>query len=209
MPSATSRPQARGYAKGRVKREEILEAATGLFGEVGYHSASLREISSRVGISHPGLLHHFPTKEALLEAVLARRDETDFALVNADHAAGSDYFQALATQVERNADRPGIVELFCILSAEATDPAHPAHGYFQRRYEALLSLCREELARLGAAGRLRSGVDVSESARAIVALMDGLQVQFLLERDASRPPVDMAAGLRAYLALIAAAPPRP
>lgn len=207
MPSATSRPQARGYAKGRVKREEILEAATGLFGEVGYHSASLREISSRVGISHPGLLHHFPTKEALLEAVLARRDEIDFALVDADVAAGGDFLDSLVRQVERNADRPGIVELFCILSAEATAPDHPAHAYFQHRYDNLLALSRDELARMASEGFLRPGVDVDTTARALVALMDGLQVQFLLERDASRPPVDMAAGLRAYLALIAAAPP--
>ena len=199
----------RGYAKGRAKRDEIIEAATGLFGEVGYHSASLREISSRVGISHPGLLHHFPTKEMLLQAVLERRDEADVAQLARDREDGLDYFEALVRLVERNAARPGIVELFCILSAEATSPDHPAHGYFQRRYDGVLARTRHALARREAEGRLRPGVDVAAAARALVAVMDGLQVQFLLERGGPRPPVDMAAGLRSYLALIHADETRP
>jgi AcrR family transcriptional regulator len=210
MPGTTSRTAAvgrtgttpRGYAKGRAKRDEIIEAATGLFGEVGYHSASLREISARVGISHPGLLHHFPTKEQLLQAVLERRDEEDFALFDQDLQDGVDYFDSLVRVVERNAARPGIVELFCILSAESTAPDHPAHAYFRRRYDGVLARTRHELARRAEAGRLRPGVDVAATARALVAVMDGLQVQFLLERGGPRPPVDMAAGLRAYLALV-------
>ena len=201
-PGRGSGSATRGYAKGRAKRDEILEAATGLFGEVGYHSASLREISSRVGISHPGLLHHFPTKELLLQAVLERRDEVDFALLADDLAQGVAYFDALVNVVERNATRPGIIELYCILSAEATAPDHPAHEYFQRRYDGVLARSRRELTDHAAQGRLRPDVDIPATARAIVALMDGLQVQFLLERKGPRPPVDMAAGLRAYLSLI-------
>jgi AcrR family transcriptional regulator len=201
-PGARAGVVPRGYAKGRAKRDEIIEAATGLFGEVGYHSASLREISSRVGISHPGLLHHFPTKEQLLQAVLERRDEDDFVLFDQDVRDGVDYFESLLRVIERNAAKPGIVELFCILSAEATSPDHPAHGYFQRRYDGVLARTRHELSRRADEGRLRPWVDVAAAARALVAVMDGLQVQFLLERGGPRPPVDMAAGLRAFIALV-------
>ncbi|WP_265520192.1 TetR/AcrR family transcriptional regulator [Oerskovia flava] len=194
----------RGYAKGRAKREELIEAATRLFGEVGYHSASLREISARVGISHPGLLHHFPTKEALLEAVLEHRDEVDMATFEADLAAGGDYFASLVRLVRRNAERPGIVELYCILSAEATAPDHPAHAYFQRRYRTVLDRSQAELEQRAAEGRLRADVDPEHTARALVALMDGLQVQFLLERDAGGPVVDMAEALQTYVSLVLA-----
>lgn len=190
----------RGYAKGRAKRDEILEAATGLFGEVGYHSASLREISSRVGISHPGLLHHFPTKELLLQAVLEHRDEVDFALLADDLAQGVAYFDALVNVVERNAARPGIVELYCILSAEATAPDHPAHQYFRERYATTLALLTRELETLRADGALRPSVEPAAAARALTALMDGLQVQWLLERGAE-DQVDMAAVMRDALDL--------
>ena len=40
--------------------------------------------------------------------------------------AGMDFLDALVRIVERNAARPGIVELFAILSAEATAPEHPS-----------------------------------------------------------------------------------
>ena len=156
--STPSSPRSGGYAKGRATREEILDAAMQLFGEVGYHTASLREVASRVGISHPGLLHHFPSKAALLEAVLTRRDEIDEALFAADVAAGRDYFDSLSMLIERNAARPGIVELFATLSAEATSPDHPAHAYFQNRYRTVVELSLAEFERWRDLGRLRAGV---------------------------------------------------
>lgn len=194
----------RGYARGRATREEILEAALVLFGEVGYHTASLREIAARVGISHPGLLHHFPSKAALLEAVLQRRDDVDDAAMQSDLAQGVDYLEALVRVVERNAARPGIVELFATLSAEATAPTHPAHAYFERRYAEVLTTTTAVFEQHRAAGTLRAGVDPASAARRLVAVMDGLQVQWLLGADSPADRVDMAAEVRAeYLAFLA------
>ncbi|MFC7879648.1 TetR/AcrR family transcriptional regulator [Isoptericola sp. NPDC057391] len=193
----------RGYAKGRAKREEILQAAIGMFGEVGYHGASLREIASRVGISHPGLLHHFPTKAALLEAVLEHRDEIDFADFDRDLEQGRSMFDALVRLVQRNALRRPVVEVFAGLAAEATSPDHPAHEYFSERYPSTVRRSRVELERLAAEGRLAPGVDPEVAARTIVAIMDGLQIQWLYSLDGPRAQrVDMAADLRAYLDLI-------
>lgn len=173
-----------------------------LFGSVGYHTASLREIASRVGISHPGLLHHFATKAVLLEAVLERRDEVDDAALQADLADGLGYLDALVRVVERNATRPGIVELFATLSAEATSPDHPAHGYFVRRYARTLEQITAAFAALHDEGRLRADVEPASAARRLVAVMDGLQVQWLLE-DGSPTRVDMADEVRThYLAYL-------
>src|SRR5688500_10230924 len=130
--------QARGgYAKGRAKRREILDHAIALFGEVGYRAASLREIATRSGISHPGLLHHLPTKEALLLAVLAHRDEVDGELFTG--ATGVDALRRLVDLVRLNAGRRGVVELFTVLSAEATSADHPAHAFFVERYRRTLA----------------------------------------------------------------------
>src|SRR3954447_15570467 len=115
-----------GYAKGRAKRSEIVEAATALFGEVGYRSASLREIASRCGISHPGLLHHFASKELLLQAVLEHRDRVDAQGAGLDESRGAATFSRLVALVGRNARRRAIVELFATLSAESAAPDHPA-----------------------------------------------------------------------------------
>ncbi|SDR78466.1 DNA-binding transcriptional regulator, AcrR family [Paraoerskovia marina] len=192
----------RGYAKGRRKRLEIIEAATGLFGEVGYRAASLREISSRVGISHPGLLHHFPTKETLLAAVLEHRDELDEVRLAEDRSEGVGFFAALVQMVQRNQSQPGMIELYAMLSIEATVPDHPAHAYFQQRYQSLIERISEELARMVDDDRLPASTDMGATARSIVALMDGLQVQWLMDRDRPDERVDMAAALRAHLWLL-------
>ncbi|MEU2199382.1 TetR/AcrR family transcriptional regulator [Isoptericola sp. NPDC019482] len=197
----------RGYAKGRAKREEILQAAIVAFGEVGYHGASLREIAARVGISHPGLLHHFPTKAALLEAVLEHRDAVDFADFDTDVAQGRTMFEALVRLVQRNGLRRPVVEVFSGLAAEATSTDHPAHEYFARRYADTVERVRGELARHADEGRLREGVDPAVAARTVVALMDGLQVQWLYSLERPRAErIDMAADLRAYLDLIVVDP---
>ena len=75
---------ARGaYATGLARREAILRAASEAFATHGYRGASLAMIAERVGMSAPGLLHHFPTKEHLLIDLLALRQERDAARVRA------------------------------------------------------------------------------------------------------------------------------
>jgi AcrR family transcriptional regulator len=51
-------------------REQILDAARQLFMEHGYDKASLREVAERVGVTKAALYYYFPSKEALLEALL-------------------------------------------------------------------------------------------------------------------------------------------
>jgi TetR/AcrR family transcriptional regulator, cholesterol catabolism regulator len=51
------------------RRDEILEAATLLFAEQGYHAVGMRAIAESVGIRSSSLYHHFPSKQALLAAI--------------------------------------------------------------------------------------------------------------------------------------------
>jgi AcrR family transcriptional regulator len=184
-----------GYAKGRAKRRDILDQATALFGEAGYRGTSLREIAARCGISHPGLLHHFPTKESLLLAVLAHRDEVDKERLAVGHPTGAAALRRLADLAALNATRRGIVELFTVLSAEATAADHPAHDYFVNRYRRIVNEIEAAYAEAREAGDLVAGVDPARAARELVALMDGLQIQWLL----GDPTLDMAAAVEAHL----------
>lgn len=186
--------RSRGYANGRATREDILEAAFEVFGREGYRGGSLREIASRVGISHPGLLHHFGSKAELLTAVLARRDERDGADFDRDVAESGDLFGSLVRAVERNAQRPGIVSLFTTLAAEATDPDHPAHAYFVNRYRSLRARFADSMT-----AEVRSGVPPEIASWLLVAAMDGLQLQWLLEAGEPEQGAVMSDGLALLL----------
>jgi AcrR family transcriptional regulator len=182
------------YAKGRVKRREILDQAMALFGEAGYRGTSLREIAARCGLSHTGLLHHFPTKQSLLLAVLEHRDEVDSARLSAG-GTGLAVLRGLVDIAALNTTRPGIVELFAVLLAEATTADHPAHDYFVHRYQATVRAVERAYQQVHADGVLRPGIQAGPAARQFIALMDGLQIQWLL----SDRQIDMAAVLHAHL----------
>lgn len=58
--------------KGELTAERILDAAGQLFAEHGYAGTSLRDVAAAVELRIPSLYNHFPGKEALYAAVLAR-----------------------------------------------------------------------------------------------------------------------------------------
>ncbi|WP_410653965.1 TetR/AcrR family transcriptional regulator [Amycolatopsis sp. lyj-112] len=51
------------------RREQILAAATGLFGQRGFRSVSMEEIGAAAGIAGPSVYRHFPSKAALMVAI--------------------------------------------------------------------------------------------------------------------------------------------
>lgn len=177
------------YAKGVARREEILESALDVIGRRGYQNASLKQIAEVVGVTPAALLHYFGSKEELFTEVLRTRDEHDLL---APHPTDpSDAKAAFVDVIRHNTEVPGIVELFSRLAVDAVDPEHPAHQYFLDRSERL----RESIA--GAFDRddqRQAVLDPATMARAIQAVSDGLQIQWMID-----PTVDMPGIIEALL----------
>lgn len=180
---------------GRETRRRIIDEATLLFGQLGFRSASLREIASRCGTSHAALLYHFPTKEHLLKAVLEHRDELDTAFFPDSDDSPDETLSALIRVTRHNAETPGLVELFTILATAATHADHPARAYFFERYAELRTGLTSAFAQLSAEGWTLPEATPRQLANATIALMDGLQIQWLQDRRS----VDMAEELSAFL----------
>jgi AcrR family transcriptional regulator len=183
------------YAKTAERRQQIVSAAVEVFSAAGYRKGSIRDVAEKVGLSQAGLLHHYPSKEHLLEAVLTWRDEVSRQLIGEPLPEGLDLLRGLVKATEYNETTPELVELHVIVSAEGTSADHPLRNYFVNRYADLFERVRQAFERAADEGQLRPGVDCASAARTLIALMDGLQLQWLLDRD----HVDMAGDLRHYL----------
>ncbi|GGU40528.1 TetR/AcrR family transcriptional regulator [Streptomyces lavendofoliae] len=183
-------------ARSGERRAEIVRAALEVIAERGYRGASLAAVAERVGLTQQGLLHHFPTKEALLVAVLEEHDQWDTGGGGGRDGWRLDLLEPL---VEYNAMRPGIVQTFSALLGESVTEGHPAREFFTRRYTQV----RAELAgvlRAEFGDRLPGGLTPEEAAPLVTAVLDGLQYQWLLDPDA----VDMPAAFRGFLRLLGA-----
>ncbi|MFB7843040.1 TetR/AcrR family transcriptional regulator [Microbacterium sp. NPDC056052] len=182
------------YAKGVVKREEILEAALDIVGRRGYRNASVREIADAVGLSPAGLLHYFGTKEQLFVEILRARDAHD-----TERFDDLGFTASFLEVVRHNAEVPGLVELYTRLAAESADPEHPARRFFLDRTETVHAAAREALLADQREGRIRADLDVEWVIRAGHALADGLQNAWILD-----PTIDMAADIEQFFALLRA-----
>nr|WP_201471089.1 TetR/AcrR family transcriptional regulator [Microbacterium hydrocarbonoxydans] len=177
------------YAKTAAVRRGILDVCLTIFSESGFHGASMAEIARRAGISHTGLLHHFPRKEDLLMAVLELQDQQSADYLARDEATGdgADPLGALrgmaTTLIERD-QQIGLVELSAVLTGEATTPGHPAHDYFEKRYRNIRSFMTRLFTRLGDEGRLSTELPPAHLAAITIAAVDGLHTQWLFDSSA-------------------------
>ncbi|MDQ1130163.1 TetR/AcrR family transcriptional regulator [Microbacterium sp. SORGH_AS_0888] len=195
LPSAPIRPH--GNSAGRARRDRILRDATALFAREGYGDTSMRSIAERVGVSKSALFHHYPTKEDLLQAVLSERDKEigrALPILSATTAAAA--LREIPDGAARNATAaPGLIEVYTVLSCEATASRHPAHAYFSKRFHASIDMFRALFEAAAADGDLPPHRDPEHEAVWLVALWDGLQIQWLYDRE----NVDIAAILRTHL----------
>ncbi|MGW5862839.1 TetR/AcrR family transcriptional regulator [Streptomyces sp. NPDC055239] len=184
------------YAAADPRRAAIIDAALVLFAKAGYLNSSLAKIAAEAGTSATVITHHFGSKQRLLMAVLeAREDRTvrTFGRLDPGSGSGSDsgsgsgsgsgddvraLFREVLALAAYNLTQPGLIELYTRLSAEAGDPAHPAHAYFAERYERVAGFLASALQRSVETGQLRTGIDPENIAREILAVSDGLQVQW-------------------------------
>ena len=199
--------QQRGeYRKSAKRREDILNAAFEVFARQGYTATSVNEIARTVGMTQPGLLHHFGSKRALLEAVLAKRDRIALDILAGRHSI--EFLQGLLEIARNNTKLPGVVRLYSILAAESSTPEHPAHDFMVRRFDAVITGTTTAFEEIRADGLLREGVSPRAAAIATTAMAEGLQLLWLQGVD-----IDMEERIRehfnTYLLEPLAAPSQP
>lgn len=176
-----------------TKRDTLLDTAERLFYEAGFHATGIDRVVSEAGVARMTLYNHFPSKEALVEAVLERRyrrylDDLQHAVAQAPDGS------CTATLMERHchwlatvSDR-GCIVLKAIAEFEQHHPPIAEQG--RRLKDELLRLIRDALARDGRG-------DVDELAGRLLIVLEGSDATVpLLGPDAAmRHARALAAGL--------------
>ncbi|UEJ83864.1 TetR/AcrR family transcriptional regulator [Brachybacterium halotolerans subsp. kimchii] len=170
-----------------VVREQALRTAVDLIARQGFGATSMAQVAEGAGISPSGLAHHFPSKKALLGAVLAHRDAVDSDPMPPEGSTPWSAFDHLVHVAGLNMQRRQIVLLYATVTGEATTPDHPAHEWMLDHFEAVMESLTRCLRLDQEKGDVREDAPVERIARETVALMDGLQLQWLID-----PSVDMA-----------------
>jgi AcrR family transcriptional regulator len=181
--------------RSEAARQRVLEAALRALAVNGYQGSSLASIATAAGMTTAGLLHHFPSKEQLLIAVLVERDRSDGARYHLRGFQGLAALDRLVELVGYNSQVPGVVRAFTVLMGEAVGEGHPAREWFEQRYPRRRDNIASALRAGIDSGEIRADIDCDALAAEIIAMMDGLQVQWLLNPD----QIDLAAVFAHYI----------
>ena len=169
-----------------ARRDQILEAALTVFGQDGFRDGSLQDVAHEAGLTQQGLLHYFPTKTDLLLATLDRWE----------HQASDEFgpgpegnlIETGRAILRRNLRHVGVMRLRVVISAEATSESHPAHARMMARYRATHDFWAAHVASGIERGIYITDLHPSAVADAMIGVLDGLQLQYLL-----RPEMDLIA----------------
>jgi hypothetical protein len=98
---------------------------------------------------------------------------------------GADLFRHLVKTARMNVERRGIVQGYTVLTGESVTDDHPARGWVLDRFTILRS---EIAAAIQEVGGPTVGEELAgRAASAIIGVMDGLQVQWLLDDSVDLP----------------------
>jgi AcrR family transcriptional regulator len=195
-------------ARGLLRRAQILDAALALFAQHGYRGTSVAAVAAAVGLTEQGVLHHFPSKEALVQAVLVHRDalEPEAQEHVAEPGGGVGSLLRIPELAQVLLDNPALMRFDAVVEGESIAEGGVVREHVRDRLRAVRAGLAALLAEGVRRGELRDDLDVELVATEMVAFMDGVQTQWVLDPER----IDLTASYERYFQALVEAlrPPR-
>ena len=188
-----ARKKERGpYAGGLARRQKILDTTVALLGEVGYYGLSMRDIARRVGVSHPGVIYHFPTKEALLAAVIERYEsQFGVTLDSVEHLEAHEVVRLFLALTGIHVHDPALAQMDCVIEVEAASTGHPAREHYQYNMTRIAKALTRAYKAFEEHGLFKVNTSAADLAQQHLALWRGLRIMWLYDHS-----VDVQGALR-------------
>src|SRR5262249_29337928 len=165
MPASSSKNLRKPRADALRNRERVLEAAKSVF-SAGGADASLEAVARRAGVGIGTLYRHFPTREALYDAVYRREVEQLGELADELKSAAAPV-EALRKWLRANVE---FVATKKGMAAALALAAHKPSELMAFSYERLTKAVGALLERAVAAGELRADVAAEDLLRALIGM---------------------------------------
>ena len=104
--------------------EQIVDRAAALFARHGFAQTSVQSVADAVGLSKAGLLHHFPSKQVLWDAVLSHAEALGQRACDAVAdlpVGGARDLRAVEVLVDVALSHPGLVALLLAPATRGSD----------------------------------------------------------------------------------------
>jgi AcrR family transcriptional regulator len=166
----------------KARREQILKAALSCFGEKGYHASTMDDLVRASGLSKGSLYWHFSSKE---EVFLALADAFSVELYrewDSLFESGENELELLRREWDVAVERFSNERAFLLTWVEFL--SHPAARELLRESYETARLKVEAIIEQGRrSGSIRAGAPANQVAAALVAAIEGLFLQWLVDPD--------------------------
>ncbi|MDO5746748.1 MAG: helix-turn-helix domain-containing protein [Actinomycetaceae bacterium] len=201
----TKRQPGRPKADGTDRRQMILDVALSEFGTRGYEGASLARIAAGADITKAALLHYFQSKEALFAELLAIRDlenQKNVLRFNDPDKMSLEYLRQEGVTMEwlfdgdiwtyldlviqlakNNEQNPSQVKLFITVSSHATNRSGTGYEWLYNHWKHSISAVADGFEKAKERGTVKPDLPSYRVARTLVAIMDGIQLQWAVALD--------------------------
>ena len=181
MTEAAEAPDPRGK-RHEDQRRRILDGAIRSFARGGFHATGMQAVCAEAGMSPGALYRYFPSKDALIEAIVERDRAAVPTLLQplfeAEDVVGALIESARGFLVGNL--RPESLPMFPELYAEAI--RNPAVREITTRCDDEVSEIIVKVIERGARlGQIDPGLDAREAVRFLMAATDGVLMRLLLE----------------------------
>ncbi len=164
-------------------RQALIEAASALFAERGYHDSSVAAIGERAGVSRGLVNHHFGSKENLLDAVIETHIHEWEHDVVGPAIAGKRGLPALRAMLFAHLElaerRPEYLLLLYRLMGEATDPRNDIGAAFAAVHKRWRELGRHWWDEGVEDGEIDPAIDQDANASLIIGAVRGVTFDWL------------------------------
>jgi hypothetical protein len=163
-------------------RARIVTGAIEAYRASDFHTVGPAEVAVHAEVSEADVHRAYPMWELLVVAVMDRwNNGSRRALwVVAERSGAVAYLRA---RLEAGIDEPALVRLRTALLSAASNPEHPAAGWFRAQYTRSFDDVTLALVRDVVAGREPRGTSPRHAAEQLVALYEGLQLQSMVRDD--------------------------